>query len=71
MSGPEPDFDELVDPGDPDRDRLESAHDLLLAAGPLPELPPRLEDAPAEPKASVIPFPAGATRRSPRSRSRR
>ncbi len=57
MSGLGPDFDELVDPGDPDRDRLESAHDLLLAAGPLPELPPRLQEPPAEPKARVIPLP--------------
>jgi Anti-sigma-K factor rskA, C-terminal len=36
-----PDFDELVDPGDPDRARLEAAHDLLVAAGPLPQLPRR------------------------------
>ena len=57
MSGRGPDFDELVDPGDPERDRLEAAHDLLLAAGPVPELPPRLEQPPPEPQTRVIPLP--------------
>ncbi len=41
----EPDFNELVGedvPGE-ERERLRRAHDLLLAAGPMPELPPGLE----------------------------
>ena len=44
-----PDFDELVgdDLGSEERDRLLRAHELLVAAGPLPELPPSL----AEPRA--------------------
>ena len=45
-----PSFDEIVDPDDPDRARLLAAHDLLIAAGAPPELPPSLEEAPAEPK---------------------
>ena len=52
-----PSFDELVEPADPDRTRLLAAHDLLVAAGAPPELPPSLEEAPAEPKATVISFP--------------
>ena len=52
-----PPFDTIVDPDDPDRDRLEKAHRLLIAAGPLPELPPRLEEAPPEQKARAIAFP--------------
>jgi len=42
----EPDFNELVGenvPGE-ERERLRRAHDLLLAAGPMPELPPGLEE---------------------------
>jgi hypothetical protein len=42
----EPDFNELVGedvPGE-ERERLRRAHDLLLAAGPVPELPPGLEE---------------------------
>jgi hypothetical protein len=53
-----PDFDELVgeDLADDERERLRRAHDLLLAAGPLPELPPYLEH-PREPEpAEVVPF---------------
>lgn len=52
-----PPFDAIVDPDDPDCERLENAHRLLIAAGPLPELPPRLEHAPPEPSARVIAFP--------------
>jgi hypothetical protein len=52
-----PPFDAIVDADDPDRDRLENAHRLLIAAGPLPELPPGLQEAPPEPKARVVPFP--------------
>ena len=57
MSANPPPFDDLIEPDDPDRARLQQAHELLIAAGPPPELPPRLESAPAEPKAAVINFP--------------
>jgi hypothetical protein len=42
----EPDFSELVGEDVPaeDRERLRRTHDLLLAAGPMPELPPGLEE---------------------------
>jgi hypothetical protein len=42
----EPDFNELVGEDLPaaETDRLRRAHDLLLAAGPLPELPPGLAE---------------------------
>jgi hypothetical protein len=53
-----PDFDELVgDDLDPEeRARLRRAHDLLLAAGPPPELPPALEHPPdPEPKVTFLP----------------
>jgi hypothetical protein len=42
----EPDFNELVGEDLPaaESDRLRRAHDLLLAAGPLPELPPGLAE---------------------------
>ncbi len=43
-----PPFDEIVDGTDPERDRLRATHDLLLAAGPPPELPPSLQAAPAQ-----------------------
>ena len=54
-----PDFDELVgaDLGDAERARLRRVHDLLLAAGPPPELSPKLTAPPPETRASVIPFP--------------
>jgi hypothetical protein len=41
-----PDFDELVgdDLGSEERERLLRAHQLLIAAGPLPELPPSLAE---------------------------
>jgi len=41
-----PDFEELVgkDLGSAERERLLRAHNLLIAAGPLPELPPSLVD---------------------------
>ncbi|HET7571121.1 MAG TPA: hypothetical protein VFJ77_00465 [Gaiellaceae bacterium] len=46
MTGP--DFDELVghEPQGAERDRLRQAHELLLAAGPPPELSPELEAGP-------------------------
>jgi hypothetical protein len=52
-----PPFDDLIEADDPDRPRLQQAHELLVAAGAPPELPPRLESAPAEPKSTVITFP--------------
>jgi hypothetical protein len=44
-----PDFDELVgnEPGDAERERLRRAHELLVAAGPPPELTPELEAGPS------------------------
>lgn len=57
MSGTGPPFDELVEAGDPERARLEATHELLAAAGAPPELPPSLETAPPEPRATVIALP--------------
>jgi hypothetical protein len=50
-----PDFDELVgtDVDPAERERLLRAHELLIAAGPLPELPPSLAE-PGGPQAEVI-----------------
>jgi anti-sigma-K factor RskA len=56
--GRTPDFDELVGDVDPaERARLERVHELLVTAGPPPELPPELADAPPEPRATVVAFP--------------
>jgi hypothetical protein len=52
-----PPFDDLIASDDPDRARLLEAHELLVAAGAPPELPPSLESAPAEPKSTLITFP--------------
>jgi hypothetical protein len=42
-----PDFDEIVGDVDPaERDRLRRMHDLLVTAGPPPELPPEIEAGP-------------------------
>lgn len=53
-----PDFDELVgdDLGSEERDRLLRAHELLIAAGPLPELPPSLAEPRAPYEEEPIPF---------------
>jgi Anti-sigma-K factor rskA, C-terminal len=53
-----PKFDDLVgeDLAPEERARLERVHDLLVAAGPPPELPPKLVTAPESPKAEVIPL---------------
>ncbi|MHB8642603.1 MAG: anti-sigma factor [Gaiellaceae bacterium] len=53
-----PDFEELVGGDLPaaERARLLRAHELLRAAGPLPELPPNLEQARVPQPAEVIPF---------------
>jgi hypothetical protein len=43
------DFDELAEGATPEeRARMRRAHDLLVAAGPPPELPPHLAEAPRE-----------------------
>ena len=52
-----PPFDDLIEADDPDRARLQQAHDLLVAAGAPPELPPSLESAPPEPKSTLITLP--------------
>lgn len=51
-------FDELFDADviPADRARLQRAHDLLLAAGPMPELPPELEEPIKPPSADIIPY---------------
>jgi hypothetical protein len=53
-----PDFRELVgdDLPDEERARLERVHDLLVAAGPPPELPPSLAEPSTEPPGEVVPF---------------
>jgi hypothetical protein len=62
MTGPS--FDDLIDDDlDPDEHaRLLRVHELLIAAGPPPELPPRLASAPPAPRASVIPINRGRWR---------
>jgi hypothetical protein len=54
-----PDFHELVgEEGTPqEQERIRRVHDMLVAAGPPPELSPELRSAPAPPKATIIPFP--------------
>jgi hypothetical protein len=47
-------FDDDVTPEE--RARLQRAHDLLLAAGPMPELPPELEEPVSPPAADIIPY---------------
>lgn len=44
----EPNFDDLIDAEitGPERERLHNVHDMLLRAGPPPELPPELEAGP-------------------------
>ncbi len=56
MSDHTPPFDEIVEHDDPEYDRLQETHVILAAAGPPPELPPWLEEAPPEPKTRVIPL---------------
>lgn len=59
MSGTPPDFDTLVggdlDPAE--RARLQRVHELLLEAGPPPELAPELRTPRPLPRANVIAFP--------------
>jgi hypothetical protein len=53
-----PDFRELVgdDLSSEESARLERVHDLLVAAGPPPELPPALAEPPGEPDRSAVPI---------------
>ena len=57
MNDRTPEFGELVAADDPERDRLQAVHELLLAAGAPPELPPRLEEPPPEPRATTLALP--------------
>lgn len=57
MNAPTPRFAEIIEADDPERTRLQATHDLLLAAGAPPELPPRLEEPPPEPRAATFYFP--------------
>jgi hypothetical protein len=63
-----PDFDELIggDLPEEERERLRRAHDLLVQAGPPPELGPELEAVPWPEEALM---PLGLKRRSTRKRS--
>ena len=63
-----PDFDELIEGDVPEeeRQRLRQAHNLLVQAGPPPELGPELEAVPWPEEALM---PLGLTRRSTRKRS--
>jgi hypothetical protein len=51
-----PDFDELVgaEVEGPERERLQAVHELLLAAGPPPELPPSLEHPPGRERDEAV-----------------
>jgi hypothetical protein len=62
-----PDFDELVGRDVPaeERERLRNAHELLVKAGPPPELSPEMEAVPW-PEEALIPL--GLTRRAPARR---
>ncbi|TMK70334.1 MAG: hypothetical protein E6G50_09055 [Actinobacteria bacterium] len=64
-----PDFDELLGGEVPaaERDRLQRVHDLLVQAGPPPELSPELEQVPWPEEALA---PLGLSRRKRRDRGR-
>ena len=64
MSERHPDFDELVGPDldASERERLRRVHDALLAAGPPPDLGPRLGEPPV-PSADVVPLAPRRRRR--------
>ncbi|HZD87260.1 MAG TPA: anti-sigma factor [Gaiellaceae bacterium] len=53
---PRPEFDELVgsEPLGLERERLRRAHELLVRAGPPPELPPELRKAPRTEKPDAV-----------------
>ena len=71
MSATPPLFDDLVATDDPARARLLAAHELLIAAGPQPELPPDSPTPPQRPTARSSRSRAAASPRSEPSRSRR
>ena len=52
-----PDFDELIGTNleTDERERLRCVHELLVAAGPPPELPPALQTLPARRPAALLP----------------
>jgi hypothetical protein len=54
-----PDFDELVGDDLPaaERDRLLRVHDLLVQAGPPPDLPAAIAAPPEPPEATIVHFP--------------
>lgn len=60
MSGRTPDFHELVGDDLPaeERARLERVHELLVQAGPPPDLPDALTEAPGPPSATILRFPS-------------
>ena len=71
MSRPQvPDFDELVGTDVPaaERERLRGAHDLLVQAGPPPELSPELEQVPW-PEEALAPLGLSRRRKADRGRS--
>jgi anti-sigma-K factor RskA len=58
MSERGPDIREILDELEPaEQERLRSIHELLLEAGPPPELPPELAVPPQPSSATVLPFP--------------
>jgi hypothetical protein len=63
---PTPDFEELVgaDLSPEEQARLRRAHDLLIAAGPPPELPPALAEPGAVEAETTRSSTAAVTRRS-------
>jgi hypothetical protein len=60
-----PEFEDLVGKDLPpaERERLERVHELLVAAGPPPELPPELADVPDRDGSVAEPEPTGLPRR--------
>jgi len=62
------DFNDLIDPDglDPDEEaRLRHVHELLVQAGPPPDLPPALEHVPEGETAEIVQFPLLPRRRWP------
>ena len=59
MTERRPTLEELIegDLGPEERQRLQAVHELLVQAGPPPELSPTLAQAPAPETAHLIPFP--------------
>jgi hypothetical protein len=58
MSENGPDIRDILAELDPaEQERLRSVHELLVQAGPPPELPPELVDVPQPEAGTVLPFP--------------